>query len=215
MSQDYPIDPRSKIQLDNMEQFYTVADEQGDSIDYEKATGRQLFNHYRHNLTNYDQVLDDLRREQGHVTGTQQKQATAGAAEVILEKYRDEHSQVIQIAQKRGNSLKMLMQKAGVGTVSALTAWMDSCSESLKSVAKLENSQRSLRTWNDTYRVQQRLVKQILRDSNVDPQVCQKVDAVYGTKSVAKAIGVGRELLNWEQSEILKLVKSAVHYTKL
>lgn len=215
MSQDYPADPRSKMKLDNADQLYAISDEYGQLISYDKASGRQLFNHYRHNLTNYDQVLDELRQEHGRVTGIQQKQATAGAAELILEKYRDEHIQVIQVAQQRGNSLKALMQRAGVGTVSALTSWMDSCSERLKNVAHLENSQRSLQAWNDTYRVQQKLVKQILKDAAVDPEVCQKVDAVYGARSVRKAVELGQELFQWEKSEILKLIKSAVRYTKL
>jgi hypothetical protein len=216
MTQDRPVDPRGQVKLTNADQLYAIADAQGTPIDYEQANGRQLFNHYRHNMTNYDQVLDDVREQQaGRVTGIQQKQATAGAAELILEKYREEHVQVIRDSQKKGAILKSLMQKAGVGTASALIAVLDSCSEKLKTVAHLESSQRSLQTWNDTYRVQRELVKQVLSEAAVDPDVQQQVNAVYATRSVNKAIEAGSSLLNWEKSEILQLVKTAVRYTKL
>jgi hypothetical protein len=216
MTQDRPVDPRGQVKLTNADQLYAITDEQGTPIAYEEANGRQLFNHYRHNMTNYDQVLDDVREQQaGRVTGIQQKQATAGAAELILEKYREEHVQVIRDSQKKGAILKSLMQKAGVGTASALIAVLDSCSEKLKTVAHLESSQRSLQTWNDTYRVQRELVKQILSEAVVDPDVQHRVNAVYATRSVNKAIDAGSTLLNWEKSEILQLVKTAVRYTKL
>jgi hypothetical protein len=215
MTQDRPIDPRPQIRLTNADQLYAITDEQGQPLNYEQADGRQLFNHYRHNITNYDQVLDDVRAQQGGVTGFQQKQATAGAAEQILEKYRDEHVHVIRDSQKKGAILKSLMQKAGVGTVSALVSVLDSCSEKLKTVAHLESSQRSLQTWNDTYRVQRELVKQILSEAAVEPEVRQRVNAIYASRSVNKAIEVGIGLLKWEKSEILKLVKTAVRYTKL
>jgi hypothetical protein len=215
VTQDRPIDPRPQVRLKNADQLYAITDEQGQPLDYEQADGRQLFNHYRHNVTNYDQVLDAVRAQQGRVTGFQQKQATAGAAEQILEKYRDEHVHVIRDSQKKGAILRSLMQKAGVGTASALVSVLDSWSEKLKTVAHLESSQRSLQTWNDTYRVQRELVKQILSESAVEPEVRQRVNAIYAARSVNKAIEAGSGLLNWEKSEILKLVKTAVRYTKL
>ncbi|MEB3294987.1 MAG: hypothetical protein VKJ24_17660 [Synechococcales bacterium] len=216
MSHDQPIDPRNKVQLQNAEQFYAITDEQGKPIAYEQADGRQLFNHYRHNMTNYDQVLDELRQEQaGRVYGYQQKQATAGAAEQILEKYRDEHIEVIRDSQKKGQMLKGLMQKAGVGTVAALASVLDSCSEKLKNLAQLENSQRALQNWNDTYRVQRELVKQVLDEAKVETEVRKKVNAIYSTRSVGKAIDTGSSLLDWEKSEIIKLVKTVVRYIKL
>jgi cystathionine beta-lyase family protein involved in aluminum resistance len=216
VSHDKPIDPRNKVQLQNAEQFYAVTDEQGKSIDYDQADGRQLFNHYRHNMTNYDRVLDELRQEQaGRVSGYQQKQATAGAAEQILEKYRDEHAKVIHDSRKKGQMLKSLMQKAGVGTVSALANVLDSCSDTLKNLAHLENSQRSLQNWNDTYRVQRELVKQVLDEAKVEAEVRKQINTIYSTKSVGKAIDAGSNLLDWEKSEIIKLVKTVVRYSKL
>lgn len=209
------VDPRSDIRITDASQLYAVQNQFGDSVDYKNTDGRTLFNHYRHNMTNYDEVLDDLREQNGRVTGYQQKLATAGAAEVILEKYRDEHVGVIQDSQRKGYILKNLMQKAGVGTASALVNFLDSCSEKIKDVARLENSQRQFQAWNDTYRVQRDLVRKILKDAAVEPEVLEQVNKVYGTRSVNKAVELGMALFDWEKSEVLKLVKGSIRYIKL
>jgi hypothetical protein len=208
-------DIRNKVELMQPEQLYQIKDESDQLIDFEKANGRQLFNHYRHRMTNYDRVLDEIRAKQGNVTGWQQKQAAVGAAEKILEKYRDEHTKVIKDSLTKGNLLKTLFKKAGVGTASALSSLLDTWSNKIKDIAKLENSQQSLRTWNDTYRVQQKLVKKLLVSEKVSQDVIDKVDALYGTRSVNKAVELGSNLFNLEKSEILKFIKSAVRYTKL
>ncbi|OYE00198.1 hypothetical protein [Nostoc sp. 'Peltigera membranacea cyanobiont' 232] len=215
MSNSDQSDLRQEIKLTNIEQLYQIKDESGQPIAYEEADGRQLFNHYRHNLTNYDQVLDNIRAEQGYLTGRQEKKASVAAAEQVLEKYRDEHIKVIKDSQKKGNLLKTIMQKAGVGTASAVVTFLDSCSEKIKEVSKLENSQRTLQTWNDTYRVQRELVKKLLIDEGVSPDTISKVNKIYSTRSVNKAVELGSKLFNLEKSEILILVKSAIRYTKL
>jgi hypothetical protein len=208
-------DLRKEIKLTNAEQLYHIKDESGQPIAYEEADGRQLFNHYRHNLTNYDQVLDNIRSEQGHVTGRQEKKASVAAAEQVLEKYRDEHIKVIKDSQRKGNLLKIIMQKAGVGTASAVVSFLDSCSDKIKQLSKLENSQRTLQAWNDTYRVQRELVRKLLIQEGVSPDTINKVNKIYSTRSVKKAVELGSQLLNLEKSEILTLIKSAVRYTKL
>lgn len=206
---------RDQVKLTNAEQLYQIKDEKGQLIDFEQANARQLFNHYRHNMTNYDQVLNGVRAEQGYVTGRQEKKAAVGAAEQVLKKYRDEHVKVIKDSQKKGQLLNNLMQKAGVGTASALSNLLDSWSAKIKDIAKLENSQRTLQSWNDTYRVQRELVKKLLVSEGISEEVIAKVNAIYSTRSVNKAVEMGSDLFNLEKSEILKFIKSAVRYTKL
>ncbi|NJL20975.1 MAG: hypothetical protein HC895_09370 [Leptolyngbyaceae cyanobacterium SM1_3_5] len=201
--------------MSNLEEFYQIRDESGQLVDYEQAKGRQLFDHYRHNMTNYDQVLDEIRAKQGHITGRQEKKASVGAAEQVLEKYRDEHVKVIQDSQKKGQILKNLMQKAGVGTASALASLLDTWSNKIKEIGHLENSQRTLQSWNDTYRVQRELVRELLRQEGVSEEVINKVNAVYKTRSVNKAVELAENFFDLEKSEILKLVKSAIRYTKV
>ena len=117
--------------------------------------------------------------------------------------------------QKKGFFIKQWFNKVGVGTASAFSSLLDSWSEKLKEVAKLENSQRSLQSWNDTYRVQRELVKKLLKDGDVSPEIIKQVNKVYGTRSVNKAVELGTNLFDLEKSEILKLVKSAIRYGKL
>lgn len=203
---------RDQVKLTKPEQLYQVTNQEGQVIDFETADGRQLFNHYRHNMTNYDQVLDELRQSQGYVTGRQEKQATLGAAEQILETYRDEHIKVIQDSQKKGIWIKRWFAKVGVGTAQALSDVLDNWSEQIKNIAQLQNSQRALQTWNDTYRVQRQLVKKLLKEEGVSEEVINKVNHIYGTRSVNKAIELGSDLFNLEKSELLKLVKVAIRY---
>lgn len=213
---EYKAGLRKRVILTNPEQLYNVQDGDGSQIPYDLADGRQLFNHYRHRMTNYDQVLDQIRLEQqGQITGRQEKQVAVAAAEKILQKYRDEHVKVIQDSQKKGQVLKSLFTKAGVSTASALSQLLDSWSEKVKQLGQLENSQRSLQTWNDTYRVQRELVKAVLKQENASEEIQEKVKLIYSTKSSNKAIELGSDLFNLERSEILRLVKSVVHYTKL
>lgn len=208
-------DPRDKIELTNPENLYQIKDTNGQIIDYEKANGRELFNHYRHNMTNYDDVLDEIRQKQGHVKGYQQKKAVIGAAEQVLEKYHEEHIKVIQDSQKKGNILKQILNKAKVGTASALVNLLDDWSEQIKKIGNLENSQRSLQTWNDTYRVQRELVKKLLKESDINSEIEAQVKAIYSTRSVNKAVEKGGDIFDLEKSEILQLVKSVIRYSKL
>jgi hypothetical protein len=213
---EYKAGLRKRVKLTNPEQLYNVQDGDGSQIPYDLANGRQLFNHYRHRMTNYDEVLDDIRAEQqGEIYGRQEKQVTVAAAEHIIEEYRNEHVKVIQDSQKKGKILKALLQKAGVSTAVALSQLLDSWSEKIKEIGHLESSQRSLQTWNDTYRVQRQLVKTLLKQENVSEEVRAKVDQIYSTRSTKKAVALGSNLFNLEESEILKLVKAVVRYTKL
>ncbi len=215
MNSEEDFEIRGRIRITETEELYRVTDEHGHTIEYDKANGRELFNHYRHNMTNYDQVLDNIRTDQGYVSNRQRRQVTTGSAEQIIETYRDEHVRVIQDSQKKGNVLKSLMQKVGVGTASALSQTLDAWSSKLKEVARLENSQRTLQVWNDTYRVQRELVKEVLVREDASEEIRKNVNAIYKTRSVGKATALGKDLFSLEEAEVLKLVKTSIRYTKL
>lgn len=208
-------DPRDKIELKNCENLYQIKDKHGQIVDYEKADGRQLFNHYRHNMTNYDEVLDSIRVQQGYVNGHQQKKAAIGAAEKVLAKYKEEHTKVVKDSLRKSNALKKILDRAKLGTASAVVNLLDNWSEQIKKVNNLEDSQRKLRQWNDTYRVQKELTKKLLKEANIDSKVIAGVNAIYCTKSVNKAVEKGCDIFDLEKSEVLKIVKKAIKYTKL
>lgn len=111
---------RDQIELTKAEYLYDIRDKDGEAIDYKEANGRQLFDHYRHNMTNYDVVVGSLG-EEGRNTEHEQHEASVGAAEQVIAYCRDEHVKVFdectkakEESNKRGSLLKDLMQKAGV-----------------------------------------------------------------------------------------------------
>ena len=59
------------------------------------------------------------------------------------------------------------------------------------------------------------MVKKLLKDEEVSEEIINKVNKIYGTRSVNKAVELGTNLFDLEKSEILKLVKSAIRYAKL
>lgn len=206
---------RNKIQLENPEELYQIKDEYGNIIDYDQASGRQLFNHYRHGMTNYDEVLDDIREDQGHVKWSQQKAANTGAAEQVLELYRNEHVKVIQDSQQKGNFIKTLMVKFQVTTTTALVNTLDTLANNITElsnkisqnedhIAFLNSSQGSYHHWNNTYRVQKFMVLETLRQDGIQKETIKKVEVIYKTKSVNKAIDLAYQLFDFEESEILK-----------
>lgn len=205
---------QDRIIITNPEKLYSPHDADGNPIDFEKVTGEQLLKHVCHNMTNHDEVLSQNRDENGEISDFVKKEATLGVSQKILDLYTREHVKVVQDSQVKGEFLKKLMIKAGVGTFSKLSEVLDSISEKLKQIAHLQNSQQSLQAWNDTYRVQRELVKKILITNNVDSATIEQVKLVYGTKSTNKAIDLGCKLLQLEESSILKLVQSSIRYGK-
>lgn len=107
-------DIRDRVKLTYAEQLYQIKDENGQLIDFEQANGRQLFNHYRHNMTNYDQVLNGVRAEQGHVTGRQEKKAAVGAASRYLRNIVMSMSRLSRIIKRRANYLRLLCKRLGL-----------------------------------------------------------------------------------------------------
>lgn len=177
---------RDAIKITNPEQLYQIKDRNGNIIDLGKASGQELADHYLHRLTNYKEIINNLRAEQGHVSKEQEERLIVAAKEKILQFYRDEHLKVVQEAQTRGNIIKQLLQKVGVGTAAALTQTLDAWSAKIKEISHLESSQRSLQTWNDTYRVQRELVKELLKQNNVSPEIIEQVNQIYGLVRLIK-----------------------------
>lgn len=166
-----------------------------------------------HNATNYDEIVAQATQENIQIDIELVKQELwKRAASLVNEHIGEEYKKVIKHSTKQEKTLKNILNRFSVGTVVALTARLDAFSDKLKDMARLENSQQSLRIWNDTYRVQREIVKEILKRNGVSSEIEQQVNQVYSTRSSNKAIELGGSLLNYEKSEILKLVKSAIRY---
>jgi hypothetical protein len=86
--------------------------------------------------------------------------------------------------------------------------WLDNLSEKIKKIAHLENSQASLRYWNDMYRIQQSLALKLLEKEGIDSTISSKIAKIYGIKSIGKTIEYGKKFLDMERSVVLKWLKS-------
>lgn len=82
--------------------------------------------------------------------------------------------------------------------------------EKLKST---QQSQSSLQTWNDVYRIQQALVIEYLKQKQVDNAVIEDVKTIFNLRGVRQAPSLADRLLDLKKSEILRLLKRAVKYT--
>ncbi len=205
MEEKQHFNPHDTVKVTNPEYLYQIKYENGQITNLRKILDA---------ATNYNQILDEIRQKQGHLT-EQEKDVVIAAAERVSENYYLEHIKVIRDSQRKGAALRRIFNKAKVGTASAVVSLLDDCSEKIKSIANLENSQKTLRVWNDTYRVQRELVKKILKEENVSPEIIDKVNAIYKTRSVNKAVEKGCAIFDLEKSEILKILRSAIRYSKL
>jgi hypothetical protein len=86
--------------------------------------------------------------------------------------------------------------------------WLDNLSEKIKKIAHLENSQASLRYWNDMYRIQQSLSLKLLEKEGIDLKFSSKIVKIHGIKSISRTIEYGKKFLDMERSDVLKWLKS-------
>lgn len=210
-------DIRALIEVSRPDLIYSIRDELGRGINFEDAEGWELLNHYRHNATNYDRVCKRIKRNQGFIDDIQIRYCGEAAAEAVLELIRTEHTEVTRKARDQQKTLGKIFQAAGVSSIKKICDILDGVSENLKTIAKLENSQRSLQTWNDAYRGQKALTLKLLEMEDIDSEVIKKVKRIYSARSSNKLVPIWQKLTDWEASETIKLLKKAdaFLYTKI
>jgi hypothetical protein len=79
---------------------------------------------------------------------------------------------------------------------------------------QLRSSQSSLRTANDRYRLQKIMVQIYLKQANLDPKILAQVDKIYQLSSIRSAPSLASSFLNFDRSQILKLLRQVVVYSK-
>ncbi|HIK32597.1 MAG TPA: hypothetical protein IGS17_06960 [Oscillatoriales cyanobacterium M59_W2019_021] len=82
-----------------------------------------------------------------------------------------------------------------------------------KKLVSVRTSQNSLKSWNDIYRIQQVLVIKYLKQQKVEAQIIDRVERIFKLKSVRQAPKFASNLLDWEASEIMQLLKKVVRHT--
>lgn len=150
---------------------------------------RQAFNYLRHRATNYDSLLESHRQQYGNVTPAEIKALTQGAADVVIQAFRDENVELIHghsntpFAQFARSLKKLLGLDSGVdlGMIHDATR-------------KLKQSQAMYKSWNERYRRQRELILKVVEGAN--PEIRQKVIAIYKANSNNKLMKLEKEIFD-------------------
>lgn len=150
---------------------------------------RQTFNFLRHKATNYEELLEQHRNEYGNVTPAEQKALTQGAADVIIGAFRSENADLLvgQASTPFAKFARKISSVLGLSTDIDLQA-IHTATNTLK------KSQTMYRSWNERYRQQKEMVLEVVKLA--DPDIYNKVKAIYSTTSKAKLDALQQELFN-------------------
>jgi hypothetical protein len=99
------------------------------------------------------------------------------------------------------------------GTVPSPPKALPEVSQLQEELKSTQQSQSSLQTWNDIYRIQQALVIEYLKQNHVDNAVIEDVETIFKLRSVRQAPSLADRLLDLKKSEIIRLLKKTVKYT--
>jgi len=148
---------------------------------------RQAFNYLRHRATNYDELLDRHRQQYGNVTPAENKALTQGAADVVIQAFREEN---VELIRGRANTpfakfARSLAQLLGLDEGVDLAMIHDA-------TKKLKQSQAMYRSWNERYRRQRELILKVVEAAS--PEIRNQVRAVYKANSKAKLSALEEQL---------------------
>lgn len=140
---------------------------------------RAAFNYLRHEATNYDTLLAEHQRQYGRVTTEENRALIKGAADVVIQAFRDEN---IELIQGRANTaiakfVRSLAQMLGLSGDVDLAMIHDA-------TKKLKQSQAMYKSWNERYRRQRDLVLKAVESAS--PEIRAQVQAIYKANSKDK-----------------------------
>jgi hypothetical protein len=150
---------------------------------------RQVFNYFRHRATNYELLLEQHRQRYGNITPAENKALTQGAADVVIQAFREEN---IELIKGRSNTpfakfARSLTQLLGLSADVDLAMIHDA-------TKKLKQSQAMYKSWNERYRHQRELILKVVEAAS--PEIRQQVIAIYKANSKAKLSALEEEILN-------------------
>ena len=153
-------------------------------------TPRQVFNYLRHEATNYDSLMEELRQKKnGNVTPDENKALIQGAGDVIIEALRGENDDLLR---GKANTpfakfMRKITQVLGLGS--------DVDLEAIHQATKtLKRSQRMFKSWNERYRRQKEMVLKLTK--NLDPEIYFQIKTIYEANSKDKLDKVQQELFD-------------------
>lgn len=195
-----------------------VRDAQGkkvlEEIPLQDATSAQLFNHYRHNVTNYEEAIDLIKQSQnGYISDKQVKWCSAASAEVVMAVLRTEHEitlekyfelesdfqDIIEAAQTNNlfDIIQLIRQSVGNAVESTLQ----------KSLIRANNSRNTYRNENNLQRCKLYLIDDTVNHEDDLGVIRERVNIVLKQRGTNKLAEAWAKLTDWESSEVIELFK--------
>ena len=141
-------------------------------------SSRATFNYLRHSATNYDELVEQHQRQYGRVTSEENRALIKGAADVVIQAFRDENIELIQGVANTpfAQFTRSLANLFGLGSDVDLAMIHDA-------TKKLKQSQLMYKSWNERYRRQRDLVLQAVEAAS--PEIRKQVQTIYKARSKA------------------------------
>lgn len=181
-----------------------------------QVKGEALLTRCRNSATNYKDAIETIKAAQdGGISDSQIYVCKEAAHAAVLGIVTTEHLHVTQVTKAQKVSLKSIFDAAGTSSVKAVCNLLDSVSENLRRIAKIEDSREKLLRFNNVYRGQKKMTLELLKLENIDSTVIEKVEQIYKPQSTTTLSTVWQKLTDWDESETLKLLKNANAFAKL
>lgn len=195
-----------------------VRDAQGkkilEEIPLKDATSAQIFNHYRHNVTNYDEVIDLVKIAQnGYISDKQVKWCSAAAAEVVMAVLRTEHEITLEKYFELESDFGDIIQAAGTNNlhdiIELIKKSVSNAVESTlqKSLIRANHSRNSYRNENNLQRCKLYLIDDAVNHEDDINIIRERVNTVLKQRGTNKLAEAWAKLTDWESSEIIELFK--------
>ena len=195
-----------------------VRDAQGkkilEEIPLKDATSAQIFNHYRHNVTNYDEVIDLVKIAQnGYISDKQVKWCSAAAAEVVMAVLRTEHEITLEKYFELESDFGDIIQAAGTNNlhdiIELIKKSVSNAVESTlqKSLIRANHSRNSYRNENNLQRCKLYLIDDTVNHEDDINIIRERVNTVLKQRGTNKLAEAWAKLTDWESSEIIELFK--------
>ncbi|MGB7417282.1 MAG: hypothetical protein WA902_24010 [Thermosynechococcaceae cyanobacterium] len=198
---------RSLIQITHPEVIYSA---QG------QVKGEALLTRCRNDATNYKAAIENIKAAQGGVIlDTQIHVCKEAAHAAVLGIVTTEHLHVTETTKAQKASLKSIFDAAGTQSAKFVCNLLDSASDNLKRIAKIEDSREKLLRFNNVYRGQKRMTIELLKLRDAHPVLIAEVEQLHKPQSTKTLSTIWQKLTNWDESETLKLLKKANAFATL
>lgn len=185
-----------------------------EEVPLKDATSAEIFNHYRHNVTNYEEAIDLVKESQdGYISDKQVKWCSAASAEVVLAVLRTEHEVTLEKYFELESDFDDIIKAAGTNNLHEIIELIKKSVGNVvdntlqKSLIRANRSRNSYRNENNLQRCKLYLIDDTVNHEDDLSVIRERVNIVLKQRGTNKLAEVWAKLTDWESSEIIELFK--------